>query len=110
MQQLQYISLYTEEPVLITFRMRMHQIQKFYRPVPRIFSGGRIEHRRCENRGAEGGGVRGGGVPLPAEKCLYFKYENDAFWCIFAGVGVKIRLPIPPINKRPRFHALITIG
>jgi hypothetical protein len=44
-------------------------------------------------------GVRGGGVPLPTEKFLYFKYENDAFWCIFGGVGVKIRLPIPPIKK-----------
>jgi hypothetical protein len=60
--------------------------------------------------GAEGGGVRGGGVPLPAEKFLYFKYENDAFWCIFGGAGVKICLPIPLIKKRPRFHALITIG
>jgi hypothetical protein len=83
-------------------------------PYPGFFLGGPIEHRRCENRGAEGaeggGGVRGGGVPLPAEKFLYFKYENDAFWCIFGGVGVKIRLPIPPIKKRPRFHALITIG
>jgi hypothetical protein len=49
------------------------------RPVPRIFSGGPIEHRRRENRGAERCGVRGGGVPLPAEKFLYFKYENGAF-------------------------------
>jgi hypothetical protein len=79
------------------------------RPVPRIFSGGPIEHRRRENRGAEGVGC-GEGCPPPAEKFLYFKYENDAFWCIFGGVGVKIRLPIPPIKKRPRFHALITIG
>jgi hypothetical protein len=29
----------------------------------------------------------------------------DAFFC---GVGVKIRLPISPIQKRLRFHALIT--
>jgi hypothetical protein len=81
-------------------------------PYPGFFLGGPIEHRRRENRGAEGAGgwVRGGGVPLPAEKFLYFKYENGAFWCIFGGVGVKIRLPISPIQKRPRFHALITIG
>jgi hypothetical protein len=67
------------------------------RPVPRIFSGGPIEYRRRENRGAkgaEGCGVRGGGVPLPAEKFLYFKYENGAFWCSFDGVVVKICLPI----------------
>jgi hypothetical protein len=38
--------------------------------------------------------VRGGGVPLPAEKFLYFKYENGAFWCIFYGVIVKLCLPI----------------
>jgi hypothetical protein len=54
--------------------------------------------------------MRGGDVPFPAEKFLYFKYENDGFWCIFGGVGVKIRWPIPPIKKRPRFQASITIG
>jgi hypothetical protein len=49
-------------------------------PYPGFFLGGPIEHRRRENRGAEGCGVRGGGhVPLPAEKFLYFKYENGAF-------------------------------
>jgi hypothetical protein len=36
----------------------------------------------------------GRGCPLPAEKMFYFKYENDAFWCIFDGVVVKICLPI----------------
>jgi hypothetical protein len=83
------------------------------RSVPRIFSGGfhrAPKARESRRRRPRGGGVRGGGVPLSAEKFLYFKYKNDAFWCIFGGVGVKIRLPIPPIKKRPRFHALITIG
>jgi hypothetical protein len=68
-----------------------------------------LKARESRRRRRRGGGVRGGGVSLPAEKFLYFKYENDAFWCIFGGVGVKIRLPIPPTKKRPRFHALITI-
>jgi hypothetical protein len=81
----------------------MHMSLGIHRPVPRIFSGGPIEHRKCENRGADRGGV-----PLPAEKFLYFKYENGAFWCIFDEVRMKIRLPISPIQKRPRFHALIT--
>jgi hypothetical protein len=38
--------------------------------------------------------VPGGGVPLAAEKFLHFRYESDEFWCIFGGIGVKIRLPI----------------
>jgi hypothetical protein len=29
--------------------------------------------------------------------------ENDAFWCIFGGFRVKIRLPIPPIKDDPDF-------
>jgi hypothetical protein len=86
MQQLQYLSLYTEEPVLITFRMRMHQIQKFYRPVPRIFSGGRIEHRRCENRGAEGGGVRGGVSPSPLKNVCILNMKMMHFGAFLLGL------------------------
>jgi hypothetical protein len=65
------------------------------RPVPKIFSGGSHRAPKARESRRRGGRVRGGDVPLPAEKFLYFTYESDAFWCIFGGVGVKIRLPIP---------------
>jgi hypothetical protein len=81
-------------------------------PYPGFFLGvpSSTEGARLEAPKAPRGWVRGGNVPLPAEKFSYFKYENDAFWCIFGGVGMKIRLPIPPIKNQPRFRALITIG
>jgi hypothetical protein len=77
-------------------------------PYPGFFWGvlSSTEGARIEVPSAPRGWGVGRRCPLPAEKILYFKYENDAF----GGVGVKIRLPVPPIKKGPRFHALITIG
>jgi hypothetical protein len=76
-------------------------------PYPGFFLGGPIEHRRRENRGVEGvEGAEGGCRPSPLK--IFFILNMKMVH--FGGVGVKIRLPISPIQKRPRFHALITIG
>jgi hypothetical protein len=70
--------------------------QDFFWGIPSSTEGARIEAPKA-------GVGCGEGCPLPAEKFLYFKYENGAFWCIFGGVGVKIRLPISPSKNDPDF-------
>jgi hypothetical protein len=60
-----------------------------YRPVPRIFSGGPIEHRRRENRGAEGAegvGCGEGVSPSPLKNFCILNMKMMHFGAFLVGL------------------------